>query len=88
MEIFKDIIISIISIIVISKGAIMLVDSAVRIAQRFGISELIIGLTIVAMGTSAPEFAVTIISSFSGKSDISVGNIVGSNIFNLGFMKF
>lgn len=86
MEIFKDIIIIIISIIVISKGAIMLVDSAVRIAQRFGISELIIGLTIVAMGTSAPEFAVTIISSFSGKSDISVGNIVGSNIFNLGFI--
>ncbi len=86
MEVVKDVLIIIISIIVISKGAMMLVDSAVRIAKNFGISELVIGLTIVAMGTSAPEFAVTILSSLRGMSDISVGNIVGSNIFNLGFI--
>ncbi|MEA3505819.1 MAG: calcium/sodium antiporter [Bacteroidota bacterium] len=86
MEIFINIIIIIISIVVISKGAILLVDSSVRIAKKLGVSELIIGLTIVALGTSAPEFAVTIISSLRGMSDISVGNIVGSNIFNLGFI--
>ncbi len=86
MEILKDIVIVIISIAVISKGAIMLVDSAVRIAKKLGISELVIGLTVVTLGTSAPEFAVTILSSLRGISNISVGNIVGSNIFNLGFI--
>lgn len=86
MGIIKDILIVVISIVVISKGAIMLVDSAVRIAKRLGISELVIGLTVVALGTSAPEFAVTLLSAFRGMSDISVGNIVGSNIFNLGFI--
>lgn len=86
MEIIIDIAIVIISILVISKGAIILVDSAVRIAQRLGVSQLVIGLTVVALGTSAPEFAVTIMSSFRELSNISVGNIVGSNIFNLGFI--
>ncbi len=86
IDVLKDILIVIISIIVVSKGAILLVDSSVRIAKKFKISQLIIGLTVVAMGTSAPEFAVTIMSSFRGLTDISVGNIVGSNIFNLGFI--
>lgn len=86
MEVFKDIVIVLLSIIVISKGAIWLVDSAAKIARRFEISELIIGLTIVAMGTSAPEFGVTILAAIKGVGDISVGNIVGSNIFNLGFI--
>ncbi len=86
MEITIDIVIVILSIALIAKGAIFVVDSAVRIAQKLGVSELVIGLTIVALGTSAPEFAVTIISSLKGQSDISVGNIVGSNIFNLGFI--
>ncbi len=86
MEIIIDIVIVIVTILLITKGAIWLVDSAVRIAHKIGISELVIGLTIVAFGTSAPEFAVTIISAINGQSDISVGNIVGSNIFNLGFI--
>jgi cation:H+ antiporter len=73
-------------IAIIGKGAQWLVDSAAQIAKRLGISELIIGLTIVALGTSAPEFAVTLIAAFKGKGNISVGNIVGSNIFNLGFI--
>ena len=51
-----------------------------------GISQLVIGLTVVAFGTSAPEFAVTLIAAFNGQGDISVANIVGSNIFNLGFI--
>lgn len=86
MEVIKDIVIIIICIAVIAKGAAWLVDSAVKIARRFGISELVIGLTIVAMGTSAPEFGVTILAALRGMGDISVGNIVGSNIFNLGFI--
>ncbi|MCP4138056.1 MAG: sodium:calcium antiporter [bacterium] len=68
------------------KGASVLVESASRIAAKFGISDLVIGLTVVAFGTSAPEFAVTINAAVNGQSDISVGNIVGSNIFNLGFI--
>jgi cation:H+ antiporter len=62
------------------------VDSAVRIAQKLRMSDLAIGLTIVAMGTSAPEFAVTIDAAIKGLPDISVSNVVGSNIFNLGFI--
>ncbi len=76
----------IVSIAVVGFGAAGMVDAASRIAKRFGVSELIIGLTVVAFGTSAPEFAVTLYSAFEGQGDISVGNIVGSNIFNLGFI--
>ena len=67
-------------------GANWVVDSATRIARKIGLSDLVIGLTVVAIGTSAPEFAVTISSALSGQSDISVGNVIGSNIFNLGFI--
>lgn len=74
------------TILLIGKGAHWVVDSASRLAARLGISELIVGLTVVAFGTSAPEFAVTLIAAFKGYGDISVGNIVGSNIFNLGFI--
>jgi len=68
------------------KGSEWVVDSAVRIAHRFRMSDLAIGLTIVAIGTSAPEFAVTINAAIRGLADISVSNVVGSNIFNLGFI--
>jgi len=81
-----NIIILIISIILLWVGANYLVISASRIAEKLGISELIIGLTIVAFGTSSPEFAVTISAAIMGHANISVGNIVGSNIFNLGFI--
>lgn len=73
-------------VVVLAYGANLLVESAARIARHVGLSELIIGLTIVAVGTSAPEFAVTIAAALQGESDISVGNVVGSNIFNLGFI--
>jgi len=86
MVILKDVIIVLVSIAVIGKGAAWLVDAAVKVAKRLGISELVIGLTIVALGTSAPEFGVTILAAIRGMGDISVGNIVGSNIFNLGFI--
>jgi len=76
----------VVSIAVVGLGAGSMVDAASRIAKRLGVSELVIGLTVVAFGTSAPEFAVTLYSAFEGHGDISVGNIVGSNIFNLGFI--
>ncbi len=86
MEILKELLIILVCIVAIGKGAAWLVDSSAKIAKRLGISELIIGLTIVAFGTSAPEFGVTILAALRGMGDISVGNIVGSNIFNLGFI--
>lgn len=67
-------------------GADWIVESASKIARRFNVSELVIGLTIVAFGTSAPEFLVTATAAFKGYSDISLSNVVGSNIFNLGFI--
>lgn len=65
------------------KGADWFVDGSSSIASRFGIPQLVIGLTIVAMGTSSPEAAVSITAAFSGNADITVGNIVGSNILNI-----
>ena len=64
-------------------GSNWLVDSAVQIAKALGVSELVIGLTIVAVGTSLPEVATSVIAALKGESDIAVGNAVGSNIFNL-----
>ncbi|WP_144923234.1 calcium/sodium antiporter [Halorubrum salsamenti] len=67
-------------------GARALVDSTVRIARRFGVSELTIGLTIVAMGTSTPELVVTVDAALAGLGEIGVGNVVGSNAYNLAFI--
>jgi len=86
MSIAADIAIILITIVAIGQGAAWMVDASVRIARKLGVSELVIGLTIVAAGTSAPEFAVTFLAAFRDMGDISVGNIVGSNIFNLGFI--
>ena len=63
-------------------GADYLVEGASAVARRFGLSEFVIGLTIVGMGTSAPEMVVSFIGAFEGNADISVGNVIGSNIFN------
>jgi len=67
-------------------GARLLVDSAVRLARRFGLSDITIGLTIVAMGTSTPELSVSVDAALKGLGDIAVGNIIGSNIYNLAFI--
>ena len=64
-------------------GANWLVDGSSSIARKTGLSEFVIGLTIVGIGTSTPEMVVSFISAFQGKSDMAVGNIVGSNIFNV-----
>jgi cation:H+ antiporter len=63
-------------------GSSLLVDSAVFIAEHFGISEMIIGLTIVAIGTSLPELAASVASALKGKPDMALGNLIGSNMFN------
>jgi cation:H+ antiporter len=67
-------------------GARLLVDAVVRLARRFGLSELTIGLTVVAMGTSAPELAVSVDAALKNLGDIAVGNVLGSNIYNLAFI--
>lgn len=64
-------------------GSRWLVDGAVAIARTFGVDELVIGLTIVAAGTSLPELATSVVASLRGERDIAVGNVVGSNIFNI-----
>jgi cation:H+ antiporter len=68
------------------KSADYIVDSSVKIAKKLHVSEMIIGLTVVSMGTSAPELIVSLIAATKGESDIALSNIVGSNIFNLGFI--
>lgn len=69
--------------VMLIKGADVFVDGSSNIAKRFGIPSIIVGLTIVAMGTSAPELSVSVQSALAGMNDISIGNVVGSNIFNL-----
>ena len=69
--------------VLLVKGADFFVDGAVGIAARFGIPQLVIGLTIAAMGTSMPEAAVSITSALKGSAGITVGNVVGSNIMNI-----
>ncbi len=64
-------------------GADMLVDGSVALARNFGVSETVIGLTLVAVGTSAPELATTVMAAFRNKADVAIGNVIGSNIFNL-----
>ena len=77
-----DYIILIIGFILLIKGADIFVDGASNIAKKFGIPSIIVGLTIVSLGTSAPELAVSLISSFEGSNGITIGNVLGSNIFN------
>lgn len=72
----------VIGFVLLIKGADVFVDGASAIAKKFGIPAVIVGLTIVSIGTSAPELAVSIISSLKGANEITMGNILGSNIFN------
>lgn len=77
-----QIVILLAGLVLILMGANWLVDGSSSVARRFGISEFVIGLTIVGIGTSAPEMVVSFLSAIQGKSAMAVGNIVGSNIFN------
>ena len=81
---WKNAILIIVGLAMLVLGSQWLVDGAVAIAKYFGLSELVIGLTIVAAGTSLPELATSVMASIKGERDIALGNIVGSNIFNIG----
>lgn len=83
---FLPIITIIISLAILGIAAHHLVESAVHIAKKLKMSDILIGLTIVAVGTSAPEIAVSVMAAIHGNGSLSVGNIVGSNIFNVGFI--
>lgn len=83
MQIFLDVVFLAIGFFLLAKGADFFVDGSSSVARRFKIPQLIIGLTIVAMGTSLPEAAVSIQAGLSGNADISIGNVVGSNILNI-----
>ncbi len=83
MEILLQVVLLALGFAMLVKGADWFVDGAAGIADKFGVPQLVIGLTIVAMGTSAPEAAVSITAAFKGSADITIGNVVGSNILNI-----
>ncbi len=83
MEIVLAFVLLVVGFVMLIKGADWFVEGAAGVAARFGIPQLVIGLTIVAMGTSAPEAAVSITSALAGTAGITVGNVVGSNILNI-----
>ncbi len=78
-----SVVIFIVGLILLILGSSWLVDGASSVARRFNISDLVIGLTIVAFGTSSPELVVNLIASFNGNTDIAIGNVIGSNVFNI-----
>jgi cation:H+ antiporter len=82
----KSIVFIVGGLVLLVGGGKLFVDNAVSIATSFGMSQAVIGLTIVAAGTSLPELATSLVAAFKKNSDIAVGNIVGSNIFNVFFI--
>ena len=83
MLLIKNIVILLIGFILLIKGADYFVDGASGVADKFGIPQLVIGLTIVAFGTSAPEAAISISAALKGSTGIAIGNVIGSNIMNI-----
>lgn len=83
MQILVDVVIFLLGLAAIVKGADWLTDGAGAIARRYNISTLVIGLTIVAFGSSAPEMVVSVVSALKHNTDMAIGNVVGSNIFNI-----
>jgi cation:H+ antiporter len=84
--IFLQILLLVVGFLMLVKGADWFVEGTAGIAEKFGIPQLVVGLTVVAMGTSAPEAAVSITAALKENADIAIGNIVGSNIFNILFV--
>lgn len=82
----KEVLLLLISLGIIVVGADLLVQGSVAIATMLGVSDMIIGLTIVAIGTSAPELVTTLVSTFRGERDIAIGNLIGSSIYNIAFV--
>ena len=86
MTLWKSMLLVLVGLLSLVLGGELVVRSATRIAQQAGISESVIGLTIVALGTSLPELATSVMAAFKHNSDIAIGNVVGSNIFNVFFI--
>ena len=82
-NVWMSLVFVVIGLVLILVGANALTDGAAAVAKRFRISNLVIGLTIVAFGTSAPELTVSVLSALKGSPDLAMGNVVGSNIFNV-----
>lgn len=80
------IILAVVGLVLLVVGAELLIKGASRLAESLGVSPLVVGLTVVAFGTSAPELAVSVSSAFAGKPDLALGNVVGSSIFNVLFI--
>ena len=85
-SLLKDIVLLVVGAVLIAWGADLLVDNAIIIAESLGVSEKVIGLTIVALGTSLPELVTSVTAARKHQADIAIGNIVGSNIFNILFV--
>lgn len=83
MEMLLQFVLLVVGFVLLIKGADWFVEGASKIADKFGIPQIVIGLTIVAMGTSLPEAAVSISAAVKGSADITIGNVVGSNILNV-----
>jgi len=83
---FYNLLLIIIGVALLTKGADWLIGGSAGIAKRYGVSSMIVGLTLVAFGTSAPELAASLASALHGKGDIAFGNVVGSNICNIGLI--
>ena len=78
-----NILLLVVSLAMILYGASWLTDGGSAVAKRFGMSEMVIGLTIVAFGTSAPELVISLVSALKGSAELAIGNVVGSNIANV-----
>lgn len=83
MSLFFNIVFLVVGLVLILWGASSLTDGASAIARRMGVSDLIVGLTVVSFGTSAPELTISVMSAISGSAGLAIGNVVGSNIFNI-----
>ena len=83
MDILLQLLLLVVGFVMLIKGADWFVEGASKIADRFGIPQLVIGLTIVAMGTSLPEATVSVSAALQGSAEITIGNVVGSNILNI-----
>ena len=83
MEVVMQLVLLAVGFVLLVKGADRFVEGASKVAEKFGIPQLVIGLTIVAMGTSLPEAAVSVSAALKGSAEITIGNIVGSNIMNV-----
>ena len=83
MQLFQSFILLIIGFVFLIKGADFFVDGSASIAKQLRVPSLIVGMTVVAMGTSLPECSVSVTASLAGNNSLAISNVVGSNIFNL-----